>query len=83
MVERILGVWCEGGLNRHGVAESQGDTLRGTLGNWRREARRRRVYWRTAKKRQDLAVNGLQKTSHSAASTEKEQSLTFSLNYDA
>jgi hypothetical protein len=28
MVERILGVWCEGGLNRHGVAESQGDTLR-------------------------------------------------------
>ena len=35
------------------------------------------------KTRQDLAVNGLQKTSHSAASTEKEQSLTFSLNYDA
>ena len=32
MVERILGVWCEGGLNRHGVAESQGDTLRGTWG---------------------------------------------------
>jgi hypothetical protein len=29
------------------------------------------------------AVNGLQETSHSAASTEKEQSLTFSLNYDA
>ena len=32
MVERILGVWCEGGLNRHGVAESQGDMLRGTWG---------------------------------------------------
>jgi hypothetical protein len=32
MVERILGVWREGGLNGRGVAESQGDTLRGTWG---------------------------------------------------
>jgi hypothetical protein len=31
MVERI-GVWRESSLNRHGVAESQGDTLRGTWG---------------------------------------------------
>ena len=29
MVERILGVWREGGLNGRGVSESQGDTLRG------------------------------------------------------
>ena len=32
MVERILGVWREGGLNGRGLAESQGDTLRGTRG---------------------------------------------------
>ena len=32
MVERI-GLWREGGLNRHGVVESQGDTLRGTWGS--------------------------------------------------
>jgi len=31
-VERILGVWREGGLNGRGLAESQGDTLRGTWG---------------------------------------------------
>jgi hypothetical protein len=83
MVELILGVWREGGLNGRGVAGKPGRHASRHLGNWQREARRRRVYWRTAKTRQDLAVNGLQKTSHSAASTEKEQSLTFSLNYDA
>jgi hypothetical protein len=32
MVERILGVCREGGLNGRGVAESQGDTLHGTWG---------------------------------------------------
>jgi hypothetical protein len=31
-VERILGVWREGGLNGRGLAESQGDTLRGSWG---------------------------------------------------
>ncbi len=69
MVERILGVWRQVGLYGRGVAQAR--------------ATRRRVYWGTAKTRQDPAVNGLQKTSHSAASTEKEQTLTFSLNYDA
>jgi hypothetical protein len=33
MFERILGVWREGGLNGRGIAESQGDTLRGTWGS--------------------------------------------------
>jgi hypothetical protein len=32
MVERILGVWREGGRNGRDVAENQGDTLRGTWG---------------------------------------------------
>jgi len=32
MVERILGVWREGGRNGRDVAESQGDALRGTWG---------------------------------------------------
>jgi hypothetical protein len=32
MVERLLGVRREGGLNGRGVAESQGDRLRGTWG---------------------------------------------------
>jgi hypothetical protein len=32
IVERILGVWREGGRNGRDVAESQGDTLRGTWG---------------------------------------------------
>jgi len=76
--ERILGVWREGGLNGRGLAESQGDTLRVTWGIGEAKKGRRRVWRRAAKTRQDLAVNGLQKTSHSAASTEKEQSLTFS-----
>jgi hypothetical protein len=48
-VERILGVWREGGLNGRGLAESHGDTLRGSWGTGG-VARRRRVYWRTAKR---------------------------------
>jgi hypothetical protein len=31
-VERNLGVWRKGDLNGRGVAQSQGDTLRGTWG---------------------------------------------------
>jgi hypothetical protein len=31
-VERILGVWREGGLNGRGLAESQGGTLRSSWG---------------------------------------------------
>ena len=32
MVELILGVWRDGGLNGRGLAESQGNTLRGSWG---------------------------------------------------
>lgn len=32
MVERIMGVWREGGLKGRSVAESQGDRLSGTWG---------------------------------------------------
>jgi len=67
MVERILGVWREGGRNGRDVAESQGDALRGTWGTG--DSKAQASLFAYGKTRQHLSLNVLQKTSHSAAST--------------